>query len=1159
MRKELFCSLLVLGIVLTGGAQAAVNEGLVGWWALDEGTGTTVSDSSGAGHAGFFVEGTPEWVPGVYGKALKFDGTNKVEIPDHEDFHFTNAISVALWMQPEENQPEFAKPFIKQKTAEYPYALQYNTAQELYATVNASTRINTSPRIPNFPGEWAHICFTYNGSVLIIYKDGEEAGRINGSGNLQQNDLSLSIGGRLDSSQSFAGIIDDVRLYSRALTPAEIKEIMTDAPAATVTNPSPADGIPGIPHNPVLSWVPVDAAARHDVYLGDNMQAVADADTSDATGIYRGRLIAGSYSPAETLVFGKTYYWRVDEVAAPPENTVLTGNLWSFTVELFSYPVTNVLATASSSELGKEAENTVNGSGLDADGLLHDISGENMWLSAQDANLPAWIEFEFQSVEKLHEMWVWNSNDSLERSIGLGCKNVTIEYSTDGVEFTTLGTTHEFTQAPATNGYAHNTTIDFEGIAAKYVRLTANSNFKNILQQCGLSEVRFFSIPVQARVPDPASGAFDMPLDPVLGWTAGREAARHNVYFSDDWLAVINGTAPVTPVTETSHGPLSLDLGTTYYWRIDEVNDAEATTTWPGNIWNFTTVDSLLVEDFESYNAAENQIWWAWKDGLGYVEHGTEPAYPGNGTGSAVGDEATASFTEEAIVHGGKQSMPLVYNNNKTGYLNYSEATMTLISQRDWTARGVKELSLWFRGLPASVGSFVEGPTGTYTMIAGGADIWNKADEFHYAFKQLTGVGSIVARVESVENANAWSKCGVMIRDTLDAGSKFAAVYITPTNDDGTATYGCRFQVRTNTDGDATSDSSPTMVATAEQLAITAPYWIKLERDVTGNFRGYYSGDGVNWQSLVFRPSITMGSNVYIGLALTSHDAALSCEAKFSGVKTTGTVTGQWQSQDIGITSNSAESMYVAVGNRSGAPAVIYNDDPAATQINAWTQWIIPTQAIADQGVNLADVDNISIGIGDRNNPQAGGSGTVYIDDIRLYPEPSVLMPKEANTVFEAEAADILGESWRTYRDPASSGAAHIGSEDGDGNDNNTAPASEWIAGYNFTATGGDYKILLRGQEAGADSFWVRITTATSQTHENPDQPGSGWVKFNGLDAPNGWAWDEVHSDDHERAIVNWTLAAGEHTLEIAKREDGVLLDAILITDNLALDQATLR
>lgn len=73
---------------------------------------------------------------------------------------------------------------------------------------------------------------------------------------------------------------------------------------------------------------------------------------------------------------------------------------------------------------------------------------------------------------------------------------------------------------------------------------------------------------------------------------------------------------------------------------------------------------------------------------------------------------------------------------------------------------------------------------------------------------------------------------------------------------------------------------------------------------------------------------------------------------------------------------------------------------------------------------------------------------------------------------------------------------------------------------------------------------------ATSQAHEDPDRSGAGWVRFNGMDAPSGWAWDEVHSDDHGQAVVNWTLPAGTHTLEIAKREDGVLLDAILITSD---------
>jgi hypothetical protein len=129
-----------------------------------------------------------------------------------------------------------------------------------------------------------------------------------------------------------------------------------------------------------------------------------------------------------------------------------------------------------------------------------------------------------------------------------------------------------------------------------------------------------------------------------------------------------------------------------------------------------------------------------------------------------------------------------------------------------------------------------------------------------------------------------------------------------------------------------------------------------------------------------------MGSTVYIGLAVTSHDAGLTCEAVFTNVTTTGNVSGQWAHQDIGISSNAAEPLYVAVSNASGAPAIVANDDPAAAQIDDWTEWRIPLQVFADQGINLGNVDKIAIGLGDQSGMvSAGGSGTIYIDDIRLY------------------------------------------------------------------------------------------------------------------------------------------------------------------------------
>ena len=175
-------------------------------------------------------------------------------------------------------------------------------------------------------------------------------------------------------------------------------------------------------------------------------------------------------------------------------------------------------------------------------------------------------------------------------------------------------------------------------------------------------------------------------------------------------------------------------------------------------------------------------------------------------------------------------------------------------------------------------------------------------------------------------------------------------------------------------------------MATTEQLAITAPYWIKLDRDAMANFRAYYSSDGTTWQQMVWRQGIPMTTDVYVGMACTSHNVDAVCNAKFSNVKITGTAGAQWDHQDIGILSNAAEPMYVAVSNSAGSPAVVYHDDPGAATIDAWTEWVVPLQIFADMGINLADVDKIAIGLGNKGGvASAGGSGTVYFDDIRLY------------------------------------------------------------------------------------------------------------------------------------------------------------------------------
>jgi len=134
--------------------------------------------------------------------------------------------------------------------------------------------------------------------------------------------------------------------------------------------------------------------------------------------------------------------------------------------------------------------------------------------------------------------------------------------------------------------------------------------------------------------------------------------------------------------------------------------------------------------------------------------------------------------------------------------------------------------------------------------------------------------------------------------------------------------------------------------------------------------------------------TIPMGSNVYIGLAVTSHESGVMCVAEFSDVQIIGTVSPiMWTHEAIGATmpSNDPESMYVAVANATGPTAVVYHDNPDAALIEDWTERNIDLKAFADQGVNLSNVNTIALGFGDKNNPQPGGSGVVYFDDIRLY------------------------------------------------------------------------------------------------------------------------------------------------------------------------------
>jgi len=709
-------------------------------------------------------------------------------------------------------------------------------------------------------------------------------------------------------------------------------------PTKSAYEPAPPDGSRFVDPDVTLSWTAGHGAKLHTVYFGDDPASVGSATGGTQIG-------AASYKPGN-LEREKTYYWRVDEFDGVVTHT---GNVWSF-------------KTAKA------------GGGLRAD-YYEGTDFRTLVLTRTDPQInfnwgdpggpdPAVGDDDFSArwtgeVEAAYtETYIFYPKTDDGVRLWVDGKQLVDSWQTVPL--------YPIEHSGTINLVAGNT----YGIVMEYFEATANaiaelrwkspSTPKQIIPQAA------FAPPIKASSPNPRNGAIGVKHTSVLTWGAGDYAVSHDVYFGTDEQAVKNATTAspeykgTKPLGEERYDPGKLAWDSTYYWRIDEVNSTNPASPWIGSLWSFTTGDFLVLDDFESYNdidppdPASNRIFESWIDGFGTADNG-----------ALVGNEMPP-YAEQTVVHSGAQSMPYVYDNN----LKSSEATLTLVYPRDWTEEGVAELSLWFRGHPASAGSFVEGPVGTYTMTGSGTDIWNEADEFHFAYKTLTGVGSIVAKVQSVDNTNNWAKAGVMIRQTLEPGSVHATTVVTPAQ-------GISFQRRSFTD-DVSSDTTT--------AGFEAPYWVKIERDLAGNFRAYSSANGTTWTAQGSPENIQMGANVYIGLAVTSHDAAQRCQAVFTNVTTTGTVGTQWAHQDIGILNNDAEPLYVAVSNSSGTPAVVVHEDPAASQISTWTEWVIPLQTFADQGIVLTNVDRIAIGLGTKGNMTIpGGSGEIFVDDIRLY------------------------------------------------------------------------------------------------------------------------------------------------------------------------------
>ncbi|MHC4532612.1 MAG: LamG domain-containing protein, partial [Planctomycetota bacterium] len=646
MFKKLFflaSFVLMLDLVLTS-AVKAVEPDLIGYWKFDETSGTTAQDATGNGNDGT-LNGDPQWVAGMLGGALEFDGDGDyVDVGDDPIFQITGQITVACWIKVSQFTVSWQAIFTMGDDS---WRLQRQTSTDNLCW--ACTGVTGTPGdwwlhgdVNINDGEWHHTAGVYDGSKYYLYVDGELDASKDTSGTMSISSYPVMIGANAQQGgREFEGLIDDVRVYKRALMDTEILGVMSGGGAKypLASGPVPKDGALHLDTWVNLSWRAGDFAVSHDVYFGDNFDDVDIGAESTFQGNQTDTfLVAGfpGFAFPDGLVPGTTYYWRIDEVNDSEPNSPWKGDVWSFMIP----PKTAYFPDPAD-------------------------SGETVAVNASLSWTPGFGA-------KLHTVYFGDNFDDVSNAAG-GLPQGGTTYTPDELKMakTYYWRVDEFDAIDTYKGGVWSFTT--EGAVAAL---------------------------------DPTNGAEDVIQSPVLTWAPGL-GASHEVYFGTDAASLqLKGSGNLG---SESYEPGQLEWDTTYYWRINEANSANADSPWTGPTWSFTTANFLIIDDMEAYNdiaegeEGSNRIYNAWVDGYNDPTNGSQSGH------------LDVPFYEETIVHSGNKSLPLYYDNA----VGKSESTLTLTDKRDWTVNGVTTLTIWFRGESSNAAETL------YVALNGGTPVTN--------------------------------------------------------------------------------------------------------------------------------------------------------------------------------------------------------------------------------------------------------------------------------------------------------------------------------------------------------------------------------------------------------------------------------------------------
>ena len=474
--------------------------------------------------------------------------------------------------------------------------------------------------------------------------------------------------------------------------------------------------------------------------------------------------------------------------------------------------------------------------------------------------------------------------------------------------------------------------------------------------------------------PDPKDGTLHEDTWISLGWSAGDYAASHDVYLGDDLDLVDNATRDSDEFrsnqTDTFYVagfpgyayPEGLTPGTTYYWRIDEVNETNPESPWKGPIWSFSIPPKTAYnpDPADGAGIAETTVTLSWTPGFGAKLH---TAYFGD-------DYDQVNDATVGVPSGTASYNPGPLESEKVYYWRIDE----------FDGFGTYKGDVWTFTTPGAVGN-PQPANGAADVAMATILSWRAADN-----------------AASHEVYLGLDKDAVRSADTTSPEYKESRALGTESYDPGLLEANTTYYWRV----DAVSNGNP----------LKGPVWSFTVGAylLVDDFESYTDDDPNNmaiWQHWIdgfgipdngaqvgyllppyAEQTIIHGGTQSLPLMYTNEAGVTNSEASL-----TLPVLRDWTTAGVaelslwfrGSSSNAAEPMYVAVSNSAGAPAVVAHEDPDTAKKGLWTQWVIPLQSIADQGINLTNVDKLAIGLGSKGGASAGGSGTMYFDDFRLY------------------------------------------------------------------------------------------------------------------------------------------------------------------------------